>query len=37
MRELDIKALYALDSPQDIKPSPFLITIDLGLKELNER
>ena len=37
VRELDLKTLHAMEAPDEIKRSPFLITIDLVLKELNER
>lgn len=37
MKELDLKALHALDDPHSIKRSPFLTSIELVLKELNER
>ena len=37
IKQLDVQALYALDAPQDIKRSPFLITIDLILKEIDDR
>ena len=37
LRDLDQKAYHAVDHPKEIKKSPFLATIDLVLKELNER
>ena len=37
MRDLDLKAAYAMDSPEEIKHAPCLLTIDLVLKELHNR
>ena len=37
LNDLDVKAKFAMLDPKEIKKSPFLATIDLVLKELDER